>query len=46
VIPLLYANVEDLPLELANRKLIHYDTHNRKKSFDELAAEIQQRQKS
>jgi pSer/pThr/pTyr-binding forkhead associated (FHA) protein len=45
VIPLLYAKVEDLPLELANRKLIHYDTHDRRKSFEELAAEIQHRQK-
>jgi pSer/pThr/pTyr-binding forkhead associated (FHA) protein len=45
VIPLLYAKVEDLPLELANRKLIHYDTHNRRKSFEELGAEIQHRQK-
>lgn len=42
VIPLLYAKVEDLPLELANRKSIRYDSHNRKKSFEELVAEINQ----
>jgi pSer/pThr/pTyr-binding forkhead associated (FHA) protein len=40
VIPLLYAKVEDLPLELANRKLIRYDSHNRKKTFEELVAVI------
>jgi len=46
VIPLVYANVEQLPMELANRKLIRYDSHNRKQTFDDLVADIQQRQKS
>jgi len=45
VLPLVYANVEDLPLELTRSKLIRYDSHNRKKTFDELIVEIQQRQK-
>jgi hypothetical protein len=44
VIPLVYAKVEELPLELANRRIVRYDSRNRKKSFDELIAEIQQRQ--
>jgi hypothetical protein len=46
VVPLVYTNVEQLPMELSNRKLIRYDSHNRKQTFEELAAEIQQRQKN
>jgi pSer/pThr/pTyr-binding forkhead associated (FHA) protein len=46
VIPLLYANVEELPLELKKFKLVRYDTHNRKGTFDDVISEIQQRRKS
>jgi pSer/pThr/pTyr-binding forkhead associated (FHA) protein len=46
VIPLLYANVDELPLELRNLKVIRYDSQNRKRTFDELVAEIQSRQRS
>ncbi len=46
VLPLLYASVEELPLELANLKVVRYDSHNRKRTFDELVAEIQQKMKS
>lgn len=46
VVPLVYTNVEQLPMELSNRKLIRYDSHNRKQTFEELAAEIQQRKKN
>jgi pSer/pThr/pTyr-binding forkhead associated (FHA) protein len=46
VVPLVYTNVEQLPMELSNRKLIRYDSHKRKQTFEELAAEIQQRKKN
>ena len=45
VIPLLYASVDELPLELVNFKLIRYDSHSRKTTFDELIADILQHQK-
>lgn len=43
IIPLLYANVEALPLELRNLKTIRYNPQNRDETFKELLAEIQNR---
>jgi pSer/pThr/pTyr-binding forkhead associated (FHA) protein len=45
VIPLLYANVEEVPVELTKSKVIRYDSHNRKGTFDELVTEIRQHKK-
>lgn len=43
MIPLIYAPVEELPPELKNLRSIRYDSHDRKKTFDELIAEIRNR---
>lgn len=40
IIPLLYAGVEDMPPELKGIKTLRYNSHDRKKTFDELIAEI------
>jgi hypothetical protein len=43
MIPLLYAGVDEMPPELKNLHSIRYDSHNRKKTFDELIAEVKSR---
>ncbi|MBZ0282905.1 MAG: FHA domain-containing protein [Anaerolineae bacterium] len=43
IIPLLYANVESLPLELRNSKAIRYNPQNPDATFKELMAEIRNR---
>ncbi len=43
MIPLIYAGVDELPPELKNLYTIRYDSHNRKRAFDELIAEIKSR---
>jgi hypothetical protein len=45
VIPLIYAGVEDLPPEMKNFKTVRYNSHDRKKTFDELIAEVKSRDK-
>lgn len=45
IIPLIYAPVDDLPIELKSLKAIRYDASDRKKTFDELTVEIKARQK-
>jgi hypothetical protein len=46
IIPLLYTGETDLPLELKNLKVIRYDSQDRKKTFEELVAEIQSRRQT
>jgi pSer/pThr/pTyr-binding forkhead associated (FHA) protein len=45
IIPLLYAGVEDLPPELKNVNVIRYNSTDRKKTFDELVADVKAAQK-
>lgn len=41
IVPLLYAGVDELPVELRKYEIIRYNSADRKKTFDDLIGEIQ-----
>lgn len=40
IVPVLYAPVDDMPLELKKHSIVNYNSADRKKTFDELIAEV------
>ena len=40
IVPILYAPVDDMPLELKKHSIVTYHSVDRKKTFDELIAEV------
>jgi pSer/pThr/pTyr-binding forkhead associated (FHA) protein len=45
IVPLIYAAVEEMPMELRSLKTISYDGTDRKQTFDDLIAELKRHQK-
>lgn len=45
IVPLIYAAVEEMPMELRNLKAIPYESTDRKKTFDTLIDELKRRRK-
>lgn len=45
IVPLVYAGVDEMPIELKNRQVIRYNSTDRKQTFDELIAEARRLKK-